>query len=419
LSPIENQRLAMQSVPKILLVDDNPDNLKALEVVLRGLNAELVKVTNGNDALKATLHHDFALALLDVQMPEMDGYELANILKTEERTENLPFIFISAVYTDHHNINKGYTKGAYNFFAKPFDPETLIRSVDLFLEKYKGAEQQAVLNNKLQERAGEIESKNSELERMNAELQSFVYIASHDLQEPLRKIHTYTDVILGREKASLSALTKDYVTRIQTSVARGQLLINDLLTYSKTNAIDQIFQSTNLGEIVKGVEDDFDEMFDQKKAKLITSSLPTLKVIPFQIRQVFHNLISNALKYSNPDRSPVITISCRTLRGTEIKELLLPPEEVFCHITVEDNGIGFESQYKDKIFDMFQRLHGRSEYTGTGIGLAIVKKILNNHNGAINATSILGEGSTFNIYLPLGSPSVLSQASVEAQMPNA
>jgi two-component system sensor histidine kinase/response regulator len=393
----------MQSLPKILLVDDNPDNLKALEVVLRGLNAELVKVTNGNDALKATLHHNFALALLDVQMPEMDGYELANILKTEERTENLPFIFISAVYTDHHNINKGYTKGAYNFFAKPFDPETLIRSVDLFLEKYKDAQQQEALNSKLHDRTLEIERKNSELERMNTELQSFVYIASHDLQEPLRKIHTYTDVILGREKGSLSDLTKDYVTRIQTSVARGQLLINDLLMYSKTNNIDQIFQLTDLGEIVKGVEDDFDELFEKKNAKLITSALPKLKVIPFQIRQVFHNLISNALKYSSPERQLTIQITCRTLKGAEIKELLLSADQLFCHISVTDNGIGFESQYKDKIFDMFQRLHGRSEYSGTGIGLAIVKKILHNHNGAINASSVVDEGSTFNIYLPADS----------------
>lgn len=391
----------MQSVPKILLVDDNPDNLKALEVVLRGLNAELVKVTNGNDALKATLHHDFALALLDVQMPEMDGYELANILKTEERTENLPFIFISAVYTDHHNITKGYTKGAYNFFAKPFDPDTLIRSVDLFLEKYKDAEAQASLNEKLEERAAEIEKKNSELERMNSELQSFVYIASHDLQEPLRKIHTYTDVILGREKKTISELTRDYVTRIQTSVVRGQSLINDLLTYSKTNNVDQIFQMIDLCEIVKSVEEDFDEVLNKKNAKIKCDPLPMVRVIPFQIRQVFHNLISNALKYASTERQLNINITCKTLLGSEINELLLPAGKMYCHIAVADNGIGFETQYREKIFDMFQRLHGRSEYSGTGVGLAIVKKILVNHNGAINASSVPNQGSIFNIYLPL------------------
>jgi two-component system, sensor histidine kinase and response regulator len=396
----------MQAAPKILLVDDNPDNLKALEVVLRGLNAELIKVTNGNDALKATLHHDFALALLDMQMPGMDGYELANILKTEERTENLPFIFISAVYTDHHNITKGYTKGAYNFFAKPFDPETLIRSVDLFLEKYKDAENQAMLNNKLEERAQEIEKKNGELERMNSELQSFVYIASHDLQEPLRKIHTYTDIILGRENGTLPELAKDYVTRIQTSVARGQLLINDLLAYSKANNIDQIFQLTDLGEMVKSVENDFSELLEKKNARIIVKALPKVKIIPFQIQQVFQNLISNALKYSSTERPPVIQISCETVKGSEVKDLLLPPEEPFYRIAVADNGIGFESQYKEKIFDMFQRLHGRAEYSGSGIGLAIVKKILNNHNGAITASGVVGQGSTFNIYLPYSDPAV-------------
>jgi two-component system, sensor histidine kinase and response regulator len=390
----------MQGVPKILLVDDNADNLKALEVVLRGLNAELIKVTNGNDALKATLHHDFALALLDVQMPEMDGYELANILKTEERTENLPFIFISAVYTDHYNISKGYTKGAYNFFAKPFDPETLIRSVDLFLKKYKDAEQQAILNSKLDEKSREIEKKNCELEKMNTELQSFVYVASHDLQEPLRKIHTYTDIILERERDLLSNLTKEYVTRIQTSVTRGQLLINDLLAYSKTNNADQILELTDLHEMVKSVEDDFNDLLEKKKAKIIVTHLPKVKVVPFQIRQVFHNLISNALKYSSRERPPEIHITSETLRGGDIKELDLPAQQTYCHIAITDNGIGFESQYKEKIFEMFQRLHGRSEYSGTGIGLALVKKILNNHKGAITASSIVDQGSTFNIYLP-------------------
>jgi signal transduction histidine kinase len=389
----------MQGVPKILLVDDNPDNLKALEVVLRGLNAELIKVTSGNDALKATLHHDFALALLDVQMPEMDGYELANILKTEERTENLPFIFISAVYTDHQNISKGYTRGAYNFFAKPFDPETLIRSVDLFLEKYKEAEQQAELSSKLDERTREIERKNCELERMNNELQSFVHVASHDLQEPLRKIHTYTSVMLNREK-SLSDSAKDYVTRIQTSASRGQLLINDLLTYSKTNHIDHVVELTDLNDLVKGMLEDFREILEEKDAKVTVNELHKVKVISFQIRQVFQNIISNAVKYSSPDRELTIHISSELIAGEELMDLGLPQEQAYCHISIKDNGIGFETRYKEKIFEMFQRLHGRSEYSGTGVGLAIVKKIITNHNGVITASSIVDEGSTFDIYLP-------------------
>lgn len=391
----------MKGTPKILLVDDNADNLKALEVVLRGLDAELIKVTNGNDALKATLHHDFALALLDVQMPEMDGYELANILKTEEKTENLPFIFISAVYTDHQNISKGYTKGAYNFFAKPFDPETLIRSVELFIDKYNRTVQQAALNIRLDERSREIEQKNNELERMNNDLQSFVHIASHDLQEPLRKIRTYTSLILETEQESMSPKAYTYVRRIETSVTRGQSLINDLLTYSEANNIDKDFQITDLNQVVKSIEEEFREVLEEKKAAIVMTDLMKVKVIPFQLRQVFHNLISNAIKYSSAERQLAINIKCESVEGSEITQVALKPDQTYCHISVTDNGIGFESVYKEKIFELFQRLHGKSEYSGTGIGLAIVKKIIENHNGAITASSAINEGTTFDLYLPI------------------
>jgi two-component system sensor histidine kinase/response regulator len=390
----------MTEVPKILLVDDNPDNLKALEVVLRGLRAELVKVTNGNDALKATLHNDFALALLDVQMPEMDGYELANILKTEEKTENLPFIFISAVYTDHHNISKGYTRGAYNFFAKPFDPETLIRAVELFIDKYNRSKQQAALNISLNQKAQEIEQKNNELERMNKELQSFAYIASHDLKEPLRKIRTFTDLISEHEKESLSETSRDYFKRIQSAALRMTLLIDDLLTYSNTNSIDQIFEVTDLNEIVKSVIDDFKELLEEKKATIIHSGLPKAKVIAFQVRQAFYNLISNSIKYSSVEREPIIKITCESVLGIEVKDIALSPLQTYFHISVNDNGIGFDPIYSEKVFEMFQRLHSKSEYSGTGIGLAIVKKIVDNHKGAITASSIPNEGTTFDIYLP-------------------
>jgi signal transduction histidine kinase len=390
----------MNSIPKILLVDDNADNLKALEVVLRGLDAVLIKATNGNDALKATLHHDFALALLDVQMPEMDGYELANILKTEEKTENLPFIFISAVYTDHQNISKGYTRGAYNFFAKPFDADTLIRSVELFLDKYNRAEQQVMLNKRLDERAREIELKNSELERMNKELESFVNVASHDLQEPIRKIQTFINLIFKNEKDSLSEKANNYFKSIQTSATRMRLLINDLLTYSQANTIDQIFEITDLNEIMTRVQDDFKEALEEKKAIVTVAGLQKIKVIPFQFNQMFHNLVSNAIKYSSEDRQLTISITCKSLLGKEIKEIALLPAQTYCHIAVSDNGIGFDEQYKERIFEMFRRLHGKSEYSGTGIGLAIVKKIVDNHNGIITASSAVNEGATFDIYIP-------------------
>ena len=392
----------MNTIPKILLVDDNPDNLKALEVVLRGLDAELIKVTNGNDALKATLHHDFALALLDIQMPEMDGYELANILKTEEKTENLPFIFISAVYTDHQNITKGYSKGAYNFFAKPFDPETLVRSVELFLDKHNRLQDQALLNKKLSERTKELELNNDSLEKTNRELQSFLHIASHDLKEPLRKIQTFSSRISEDEEVQLSLQGKKYFGIIQNSVSRMQLLIDDLLTYSKTNETDRTFHIIDLNEMMKDIQDDFKEILEEKSADLvIVGSLCKVNAIPFQLRQLLHNLISNSIKYSCQDRTPFIRVSCSLLKAKDIAEADLSEMKDYCHISITDNGIGFDPIYKEKIFEVFQRLHTKEKYSGTGIGLAIVKRIVENHKGAITVTSEINDGSTFNIYLPI------------------
>src|ERR1700749_4733270 len=155
----------MENKPKILLVDDRVENLIALETVLQDMDVELVKAMNGNEALKQTLYHDFALALLDIQMPEMDGYELASILREEEKTARLPFIFISAVYTDNLNVFKGYEKGAFSFITKPFQPEILINKVQFFIDKH----QQEISLHKLNE---SLVSKNAELENVNRELEA-------------------------------------------------------------------------------------------------------------------------------------------------------------------------------------------------------------------------------------------------------
>jgi signal transduction histidine kinase len=179
-----------------------------------------------------------------------------------------------------------------------------------------------------------------------------------------------------------------------------RLLINDLLTYSQANTIDQIFEITDLNEIMTRVQDDFKEALEEKKAIVTVAGLQKIKVIPFQFNQMFHNLVSNAIKYSSEDRQLTISITCKSLLGKEIKEIALLPAQTYCHIAVSDNGIGFDEQYKERIFEMFRRLHGKSEYSGTGIGLAIVKKIVDNHNGIITASSAVNEGATFDIYIP-------------------
>jgi PAS domain S-box-containing protein len=247
----------------------------------------------------------------------------------------------------------------------------------------------------------DLETKNQELVKSNTELASFAYIASHDLQEPLRKIQMFANRILEKEHGFLTEIGKDHFSRMQAAAKRMQTLIEDLLSYSRTNTMQRIFVTTSLNDIVEEVKDDLHDELGQKKAVLLYDNLGEAKIIPFQFRQLLNNLISNSLKFATPDIPPVIQIRSAFGTGSHFRIPVLHKDKNYCHISVTDNGIGFEPQYNEKIFELFQRLHDKSQYTGTGIGLAIVKKIVENHNGFITATSELGKGSTFDIYIPV------------------
>ena len=251
------------------------------------------------------------------------------------------------------------------------------------------------------ERTRELEENNLELDKMNKELQSFAYISSHDLQEPLRKIQTFASRLIDKEYNNLSDNGKELFKRMQNAAERMQTLIDDLLAYSRTNTSERKFELTDLNTIVEEVKDDLKEEILHKHAKIETSDLCEVSIIPFQFRQLLQNLISNALKFSDPARLPLIKITDRIARGAALPNPQLSPEVVYCHIRIADNGIGFEQHFSDRIFELFQRLHGRQDYAGTGIGLAIVKKIVENHHGVITATGELGIGATFDIYLPM------------------
>ncbi|MDP9230051.1 MAG: CHASE3 domain-containing protein [Bacteroidota bacterium] len=256
------------------------------------------------------------------------------------------------------------------------------------------------LNRELTGRDEMLTAKNKELESSNTELASFNYIASHDLQEPLRKINIFSNRILDKEVQHFSEDTNQYFSRIIAAAERMQNLIDALLSYSRADTSEIIFKQTDLNKLVEEVKINVQDEIQEKNAVIQSVSLPKLNVVPLQFHQLLLNLISNAIKYSKENVQPLIKITADVVAGEEIHLPEAAKENKYWKITVADNGIGFEKQYEKKVFDLFQRLHGKKEYSGTGIGLAICKKIMQNHNGFITATGQPGIGATFNIYLP-------------------
>ena len=243
----------------------------------------------------------------------------------------------------------------------------------------------------------------AQLERSNAELRDFASVASHDLQEPLRKIQAFADRLRLKCGDALEEQGLDYLARMQNAAGRMQTLIQDLLTLSYVTSRAQPFSHVNLGEIIQGVLSDLELRIEQEGAKIEVGALPTIDADPVQMRQLFQNLLSNALKFHKPGHPPEVTVSARVLPAPEPQTAGagIGGGEDICQIVVADNGIGFDEQYVEQVFTLFQRLHSREEYEGTGIGLAVCRKIAHRHGGSIVAKSERGQGATFIVKLPV------------------
>ncbi|TRW24378.1 GAF domain-containing protein [Flavobacterium zepuense] len=309
---------------------------------------------------------------------------------------------LCAIDPNPHNVSSPQVTGMFTLFADLISFHLgAVESVNM--SKTELEDERAInhnLENMVKQRTQELEESNIVLEKMNKELQAFAYISSHDLQEPLRKIQTFAAVISDKEAKNLSETGKDYFRRMQNAASRMQTLINDLLAYSRTSITERVYEDTHLNDVLTNVKADLSEELIQKNAAIDADEMCRVEVIPFQFRQLLYNIISNSLKFSDPDRHPVITIRCKIELGSILNYEKLNPAQKYCHIRITDNGIGFDTKYSDRIFELFQRLQDRSQFKGTGIGLAIVKKIVENHHGYITAHGVPNHGAQFDIYLP-------------------
>lgn len=518
----------------ILIVDDKPENILSLKRVLELNSFNVDTALSGEEALKKILRNNYYLIILDVQMPGMDGFEVAEAITGLNKTKNIPILFLSAVNTHKKFVTKGFESGGVDYLTKPFDPDILILKVRTFYRLYEQSkklnaayiqlkqeietrkkaekvlqenveelhsileaipqiaftarpdgtmefvnqqwyrysanknvfpptpptdrdiyevwqdqigerktvtfevrikeidsleynffllrikpvivqnelvkwvgtftnihEQKKVnefLEKNVNERTRQLIESNRQLESSNHDLLQFASVASHDLKEPLRKIHFFTSIL--EERFTVEKEVANYLDKIKYSSRRMNMLIDDLLNFSKLSQ-EVSFENTDLNKIFQEVIVDLELSIAEKKAKVeIMNTLPVIEAVPGMIRQALLNILSNSLKFSNPLIAPVIIIESRRVASLSI---LAENDDIgnYCLIKISDNGIGFDEKYLDKIFTLFQRLHAKDEYEGTGIGLTIVKKIIDKHHGLIEASSSPGQGSTFSIVLPI------------------
>ncbi|MBW4491546.1 MAG: response regulator [Oscillatoria princeps RMCB-10] len=360
---------------KILIVDDMPDNLRVLSGVLAERGYSVHKALNGELALKTCEKAIPDLILLDILMPGLDGYEVCQRLKADETTRNIPVIFLSAL-NDPFDKVKAFSCGGADYITKPFQAEEVLARIAHQLT----IQQQQRL---LAEQNADLQKLNAELRRSNTELEQFASVAAHDLRVPLTVMIASARLLAAYSESSLDTRAKSCLERIIAAGARMNRLIDDLLSYSRVGTRTPEFEPADCLTVLTEALANLQEEIAASGASITCSELPTVLANKAQLVQLFQNLISNAIKFRRPEIPPVIKISAEALNLSEWT------------IGVHDSGIGIEPQNFERIFLIFERLHSQREYPGTGIGLAICKKIVEQHGGRIWVESQPGVCTTF------------------------
>jgi two-component system sensor histidine kinase/response regulator len=367
--------------PSILIVDDVEANLVALEGVLDDVPCNIVRARGGNDALRELLKQEFAVMLLDVQMPEMDGFEVAKYARGDPMTRDVPIIFLTAMHDSEASILRGYGSGAVDFLLKPLNPHVLRAKVRVFLDLYNS-------RHKLAAEVAAHRVTLASLELANTALRHFAQAASHDLKAPLRAMRGFLDALAVEVGSTLPAHAVDYLERSRLASQRMDSLLNALRTYAGLQRpIANVMVDTN--QVVRNVLGDLKDRIESAGASVEVSELPPVQADPDRLYQLLLNLIANAVKFSRPGVPPRIKV-------------YVPAQARPFTLCVEDNGIGIEPRQYDAVFEAFIRLHEESKYEGTGLGLAICKQIVHQHGGSLWVESEPRRGSRF--YFTLGHP---------------
>ncbi len=359
----------------VLLVDDVEANLVALEAILDGLPCEVVMVRSGNEALRHLLKREFAVILLDVQMPEMDGYEVARHARTNPMTAEIPIIFLTAMNETPENVFAGYKSGAVDCLFKPVNPYVLRSKVSVFLELQRGKRH-------LSDEIAAHKTTLADLAQSNDSLRHFTHAAAHDLRAPLRTIQGFLGILTEDARDRLDAEQWGHVERVISASQRLDSLLDALLVYAKLQA-SRAWGQVDCNEVVEQVKADLATRIASARAIVEAAGLPTVNGDASRIYQLFLNLIANAMKFSRPEEAPRIAVSAhKTPEGLD-------------RFVVADNGIGIDEQFAAAIFEPFRRLHSHAQYEGTGLGLAICRGIVEQHGGKIWAEPNPPQGTRF------------------------
>jgi two-component system, sensor histidine kinase and response regulator len=377
----------------ILMVDDQPENLVALEAMLEGLGQHLIAARSGRDALRTLLTVDAAVILLDVKMPDMDGFETAELIRARERTRNTPIIFLTAADRSEALALRGYAVGAVDYLVKPVIPELVRSKVAVFVELARRSQQlsrQADRLRQSEQAARELADARAvlveDLEQKTREMETFSYAVSHDLRAPLRRIDGFSRALLEAEAGRLQDRSADFLQRIRQATVDMSDLIDGMLALARVARADLRVRPVDFSSIAETVAAQLHESDPARSVDVVIRPHVEGSGDPQLLRVVLQNLLDNAWKFTRT--RPAAQIEFGTLHQHSDPTYF-----------VRDNGVGFETAYADRLFKPFQRLHPAREFEGTGIGLATVHRIIQRHGGRVWAESTPGEGATFSFTL--------------------